>query len=149
MTTLMATILFHLVGLGSALDQATQWTSSREAGAAITWAAVQVPGSFSRNLALVTAVGFVESRWQAAPRRNHTGCGMFQVLPNKWGRPSCTALEQPLVCADWAGRILGYCIRVHHGHVENALRCYNASPGREKYVRDVLRALRRLGRDWV
>ena len=150
MTTILATILLHLVGLGPALDQATQWTGSREVGAAVTWAAVQTPMPLDRALPLWTAIGYVESKWHAKPRRWGFGCGWCQVLPvREWGRPTCGELENPLIAAEWGASILAAGLRRCHGQVKCALRRYNASDGREKYVRDVLRALRRLGRDWT
>ena len=146
MTTALAALILHLVGLGPALAQVQEWGVPADVGPAVVWAAARTPGSMERNLPLVASMGYVESRWTAKPRRHGTGCGWSQILPvAAWGRPTCDALEaSPVLAGEWAGRIMGECLLRHHGRVTDGLRCYNASDGREKYVRDVMRALARL-----
>lgn len=137
-TSAIIGILLHLVGLGSAVRQVEEWGVPGDLAPAIVYAAVRTPLPLDRALAIWTAVGWQESNWKAAPPRNRTGCGIFQVVPVKWGRPGCAALEDPIVCADWGARILAGFYAGSHGKLRVALYRYNggATAG---YVEEVIR----------
>lgn len=55
---------------------------------------------------MLAAVALEEGRFVEAPPRHGTGCGVMQVLPDRWGRPSCAALENYSVGVAQGARIL-------------------------------------------
>ena len=102
---------------------------------------------------LLNAMTSVESQYTPRPRRNGTGCGVLQVLPDQkffspsqgeWEKtPSCTELEDLHTNIHWAVTILS--LKVSECTLwgsRDILRCaatnYNGSKFKDKYATDVL-----------
>ncbi len=101
----------------------------------------------------IVAMAWVESRLYEVPTRRGSGCGVLQVLPrSRWRcgprgrdpkhftcrRPTCAELERYEIAVPEALRILTFWRR---SRVCRTLRCavraYNGSTNRDRYVRKV------------
>ena len=123
---------------------------------------------------LMSAIFYKETRLTIKPKRNGTGCGVGQVLPQNrricrraartrkasvrrqllrrgWcHRPTCSQLERLKVGVHWAVRIANINRKNYCRRSQDRYRCvatfYNGSKNKKRYGKDVARLVRRYQR---
>jgi soluble lytic murein transglycosylase-like protein len=98
----------------------------------------ELAARYALSPALIEAVVWQESRWQAAARSPAGARGLAQLMP---GTAQALGVDpdDPLANLEGGARYLRYLVDHFDGDIEKALAAYNAGPGRVEQARGIPR----------